>query len=137
MALEIGLKGRADTVVTDKNTALAAGSGALNVFATPFMLSLMERAAWDSLEKTLEPGKSSVGTRVDVSHSAATPVGMRVYAESEVIAIDGRKVTFRVTAYDEAGEIGSGEHERMIIDCARFMARAASKLEEKMPSENA
>lgn len=128
MALDLGLRGRAETTVDDSNTAAAAKSGSLRVFGTPFMVALMEKAACDSLQETLEPGMSSVGTRLDIRHSAATPVGMRVYAESVVTAVDGRKVSFRVTAYDEAGEIGSGEHERVIIDAARFMARCTAKL---------
>jgi len=131
MILELGLSGRAEIVADDSNTAIAANSGSLRVFGTPFMVALMEKAACDSLQEALEPGKTSVGTRLDIRHSAATPVGMRVYAESIVTAIDGRTVTFRVTAFDEIGEIGSGTHERVIIDAARFMARCTAKLIEK------
>ena len=131
MTLEIGLKGRAETTVDGSNTAVAADSGSLQVFGTPFMVALMEKAACDSLQETLEPGNTSVGTRLDIRHSAATPVGMRVYTESVVTAIDGRTVTFSVTAYDEAGEIGSGTHERAIINAASFMERCTAKLAEK------
>jgi predicted thioesterase len=131
MEIVVGLKGKAEAVVDDSNTAEAACSGALRVFGTPFMIALMEKAAWSSLQQALEPGKGSVGTRIDVAHTSATPVGMKVYAESVVTAVEGRKVTFRVTAYDEAGEIGSGEHERVIIDNDRFMERTYSKLKKE------
>lgn len=131
MELVTGLKGRAETTVDSTNTAAAAGSGTLQVFGTPFMAALMEKAASDSLQQTLEPGKSSVGTQLSLRHSSATPVGMRVWAESIVTVVDGRKISFSVTAFDEAGEIGSGEHERVIIDSARFMERCQAKLNNK------
>lgn len=128
MKLELGLKGRAQVTVSQSNTAQAAGSGSLEVYATPSLVALMEKAACDSLQKTLEPGKTSVGTVINVQHSSATPLGLQVYAESVVTAIYGKKVCFHVTAYDEIGEIGSGEHERYIVDEQRFMERCTQKL---------
>jgi predicted thioesterase len=131
MILEIGLKGSAELTVDDTNTAAAVHSGGLRVFGTPFMVALMEKAAYGSLQETLGTGETSVGTRVDIRHTAATPAGMRIRAESTVTAIDGRTVTFRVTACDEKGEIGSGRHERAIVDIERFTRRCYPKREEK------
>jgi len=129
MSVTIGLRGRADDVVTPANTAQAACSGALAVFGTPFMAALMEKAAWTSIAPLLAPGESTVGTRLSISHESATPVGMKVWAESEVTAVDGKRIALKVWAYDEKGLIGQGEHERFIITDERFLAKAARKLE--------
>ena len=129
MSVTVGLKGRAETVVTDANTAQAACSGALPVFGTPFMCALMEEAAWKSIAPHLEPGQSTVGTRLDISHASATPVGMKVWAESEVTEADGKRLVLKVAAYDERGLIGQGTHERFIITSERFLAKTARKLE--------
>ena len=129
MSVTIGLKGRAETVVSDANTAQAACSGALPVFGTPFMCALMEEAAWKSIAPHLEPGQSTVGTRLNVSHDSATPVGMRVWAESEITQVDGKRLVLNVAAFDERGPIGQGVHERFIITDERFLAKAAQKLE--------
>ena len=129
MSIAVGLKGRAETVVNEQNTADKVGSGLLPVFATPSMLALMEQAAADSIQPFLEPGHGSVGIHLDVSHESATPVGLKVWAESEVTAVDGRQITFSVAAYDEAGRIGSGRHTRAVIDSERFMAKAEKKLQ--------
>lgn len=125
--VEVGIKGRQETVVTTANVATNVGSGKVKVFATPMMISLIEKAACLSIEAYLEPGQSSVGTHIDVSHCAATPMGMTVWAETEVIEIDRRRVTFSVKAYDERGLIGEGTHERFIIDVEKFQAKAESK----------
>lgn len=115
-------------MVNDQNTAAAVGSGLLPVFATPQMIALMENAAVRTLSQaSLEEGQGTVGTRLDVSHDSATPVGMQVWAEAEVTAVDGRKLTFAVTAYDEAGPIGKGTHERFIIQNDKFLAKAQGK----------
>ena len=106
-ALSIGLKGLAETLVTEENTAAAMGSGLLPVFATPAMLALMEKAAAGSVQPYLPEGQGTVGTRLEVSHLAATPIGLSVRAESELI--------------------GEGEHERFIIDNARFLEKALAK----------
>lgn len=125
--VEIGIRGRQETVVTTANIATNVGSGKVQVFATPMMISLMEKAAVLSIEPYLEPGQSSVGIHIDVSHCAATPLGMTVWAETEVTGIDRRKVTFSVKAFDERGLIGEGTHERFIIDMDRFQAKAENR----------
>ena len=129
MSVTVGLKGRAETVVTDANTAQAACSGALPVFGTPFMCALMEEAAWKSIAPHLEPGQSTVGTRLSVSHDSATPIGMKVWAESEVAKVDGKHLVLTVAAFDERGMIGQGIHERFIVTDERFLAKTAKKLE--------
>ena len=127
MPVELGMKGRAKTVVTQENTAQAAGSGLVPVFATPWMIALMENAAVSAVQAALAPDEGTVGTRLGVTHDAATPIGMRVWAEAEVTAVEGRKLTFAVSAYDEAEKIGGGTHERFIIRPERFLAKAQSK----------
>ena len=130
MSLMIGLKGRADDVVTEANTAQAACSGALMVFGTPFMCALMEKAAWTSIAPYLADGEGTVGTKLDISHISATPVGMKVWAESEVTLVYGKRIELKVAAYDEKGLIGEGTHERFIITNDRFLAKAGRKLED-------
>ena len=129
MSITVGTKGRAETVVTRENTAAAVGSGLVPVFGTPFMIALMENAAVDALAPYMEAGQGSVGTHLDVSHDAATPIGLKVWAEAEVTAVDGKALTFSVTAYDEAGVIGKGTHNRFIIAVDRFLAKAEKKKE--------
>ncbi|MDE6897797.1 MAG: thioesterase family protein [Lawsonibacter sp.] len=129
MSVTVGLKGRAETVVNESNTAQAACSGALPVFGTPFMCALMEEAAWKSIAPHLEAGQSTVGTRLNVSHDSATPVGMKVWAESEVTEVDGKRLILTVAAFDERGPIGRGTHERFIVTDERFLAKTARKLE--------
>ena len=129
MSITVGMKGRSETVVNNANTAQAACSGALPVFGTPFMCALMEEAAWKSIAPYLEPGQSTVGTRLNVSHDSATPVGMRVWAESEVTQVDGKRLVLKVAAFDERGPIGQGTHERFIVTDERFLSKTAKKLE--------
>ena len=128
MELKIGLTGRADAQVTSDKTAAACGSGSLPVFGTPFLLALMEEATCNSLEGRLEDGRSSVGVSMEVQHSAASPVGIKVWAESELTKIDGKMLTFTVTAYDEAGVIGTASITRCIIRSESFVARCNAKL---------
>ena len=128
MAIEIGTKGYADALVEQEDTAKVVGSGDLLVYATPCMVALMEGAACESIAPFLAEGESSVGTALNLSHTAATPVGMEVRAESIVTAVDGRKVTFEITAYDEAGQIGKATHERVIIKVDRFLEKTYDKL---------
>lgn len=130
MPIEVGLKGRSETVVTEHNTANAIGSGLVPVFATPYMIALMENAAANSLLPYIGQDEGSVGTHLDVAHSSATPIGMKVWAESTVTAVEGKKITFSVTAYDEAGEIGSGTHERFLIKPEKFLAKTQAKLKD-------
>ena len=128
MSIEIGMKGRAEVLVTPDRTAQAAGSGLVPVFATPWMVALMEKAAVQAVQGALPAGEGTVGTRLDVTHDAATPVGMKVWAEAEVTAVEGRKLTFAVSAFDGAGKIGGGTHERFVIQTEKFLAKAEGKL---------
>ena len=121
--LEPGWVGQSEQVVTEELTAVHLGSGSVAVFATPALVALMEQAAVAALVERLPPGKTSVGTRIDVRHLAATPVGMRVQARAELVAVDGRRLTFHVEAWDEAAQIGTATHERVVVDEARFMER--------------
>ena len=127
----IGAKCQLQETVTESLTASAVGSGALPVFGTPFLCALMENAAMTCLQSFLEEGKGSVGTHLDVSHDAPTPIGMTVWAEAEITAVseNGRMVDFAVRAWDEKGPIGSGTHTRAIILKERFMAKCNAKLE--------
>lgn len=129
MSIPVGAKGRAETVVTEHNTANAVGSGLVPVFATPYMIALTENAAVNALTPYMEENQGTVGTRLDVSHDSATPIGMKVWAEAEVTAVDGKALTFAVTAYDEAGVIGKGTHDRFVITVDRFLAKAEKKKE--------
>ena len=128
MSIETGMKGRAEAVVTQENTAQAVGSGLVPVFATPYMIALMENAAVNAVQAQLAPDEGTVGIRLDITHDAATPIGMKVWAEAEVTAVEGRKLTFAVSAYDEAGKVGGGTHERFIINPEKFLARVQAKL---------
>ena len=127
MPLIPGLKGRAQSLVCEQNTAAAVGSGSLPVFATPMMAALMEKAAVAALEGCLVEGQGSVGVHMDISHDAATPIGMEVWAEAELIAVEGRSPTFAVSAFDGAGPIGKGSHVRFLIQNEKFMAKALRK----------
>ena len=129
MSVTVGMKVRVEDIVTQENTAITAGSGTLSVFATPFMCALMEKAAWMAIAPALNEGDSSVGTKLCISHLSATPVGVKVWAESEVTAVDGKRIEFKVTAGDEKGLIGEGTHERFIVTDERFLAKTAKKLE--------
>lgn len=127
MALETGIKGHIEQVVTYELTADYIGSGMVKVFATPMMIALIEKTCRLSVAPYLEEGMGTVGTLVNVSHCAATPVGMKVWAETELTEIDRRRLVFRVAAYDERGLIGEGIHERFIIDNAKFQSKTDSK----------
>ena len=128
MSVTVGMKIRVEEVVTEQNTAICAGSGTLPVFATPFMCALMEKAAWMAIAPALNEGDSSVGTKLNISHLSATPVGLKVWAESEVTAVDGKRIEFKVTAGDEKGLIGEGTHQRAVILNERFMEKTLAKL---------
>ena len=127
MPVEIGMRGEAETVVTAQDTAQAMGSGLAPVLATPRMVALMEGAAVNAVQSALAPGEGTVGTRLDVTHDAATPIGLTVWAEAELTAVEGRKLTFAVSAYDQREKIGGGTHERFIIKPEKFLARAQAK----------
>ncbi len=129
--LEIGLKGCQTETVTEEKTACAVGSGSLAVYATPAMTALMEKTAMDSVAGELEDGMTTVGTLLDIVHTSASPVGAKITCESELTEIDRRRLVFRVTAYDDAGEIGKGTHERFIVDSVKFLGKTNSKLSPK------
>lgn len=126
--IEIGLKGFSDALVEEADAAKTVGSGDLLVYATPCMVALMEGAAWQSVAPYLAEGESTVGVSMNVAHTAATPVGMEVRAESVLTAVDGRKLTFEIHAFDESGEIGRAIHERVIIRTERFLEKTYDKL---------
>lgn len=125
--LTLGIKGHCEQIVTDEVTADRIGSGLVKVFATPMMVALIEQTCLESVAPHLEPGQGTVGTHVDVSHCAATPVGMRVWCDSELVEIDRRRLVFAVRACDECGLIGEGRHERFVIDNAKFQAKIDAK----------
>lgn len=128
MEITVGMKGIAETSVERQDTAYEVGSGDLLVYATPCMVALMEGAACEAILPALPEGKTSVGTLLNITHIAATPVGMDVRAEAEVIEVDGNSVTFQVTAFDESGKIGEGIHKRAIITSQKFLDKVYSKL---------
>ena len=130
MSVTVGIKGYAEEMVTEQNTAAAACSGALPVFGTPFMCALMEKASWTSIAPYLNEGEGTVGTKLNIAHLSATPVGAKVWAESEVTLVDGKRLELKVAAYDQKVLIGEGTHERFIITNDRFLAKAARKLED-------
>ena len=126
--METGIKYIERMTVTEDTTARAAGSGTLEVFSTPSMIALIEKACFTAVAPHLEEGCTTVGTKLDVEHVSATPVGMTVEAECELVEIDGRRLVFRVEARDECGQIGVGTHERFIIKQERFLEKTYSKL---------
>lgn len=128
MALTTGLRGTAERTVTPENTAAACGSGSLPVFGTPFMLAMMEEATCNAISAQLEDGQSTVGVSMNIQHTAPSPVGMAVRAEATLTEVNGKMLTFAVTAYDQAGEIGSGIIRRCIIRSESFLSRCQSKL---------
>lgn len=126
--ITLGLREEQEFVVMEEYTAGHVGSGSLRVLATPSLIGFMERVARDLMERNLPQGYSSVGVWVDVRHLAATPVEAKVRVSCEVIEIDGRKVDFRVDAWDEIEKIGEGRHQRVAIDVNRFLQRLQAKL---------
>ncbi len=114
---------RRDYHRSPENTAARVGAGGVEVFGTPMMIALMEQASWQSVANDLEQGYVTVGTLVNVRHLAATPLGQRVRATAELIEIDGRRLVFKVEAYDEKQKIGEGQHERFIVNLERFMKK--------------
>lgn len=128
--METGIKNICEIKVTEDKTAAAMGSGTLQVFATPAMIALIEETAWKSVAPHLEEGQGTVGTQLNISHVAPTPLGMTVRCETELTEVDGRKLVFKANVYDEMGLIGTGTHERFIINSEKFQRKAdAKKLE--------
>ena len=128
--LTTGIKGNRELVVTKELTAQAMGSGELPVFATPAVIALAEETAWRSVAAKLEPGQGTVGTMLQVEHISATPIGMKVRCETELIEIDRRKLTFSVEVFDEAGVVAKGTHCRFIVENEKFLKRAEKKAED-------
>ncbi|MDY7075390.1 MAG: thioesterase family protein [Chloroflexota bacterium] len=124
-----GLSGKAEMVVTEADTAARWGSGLVPVLGTPALVGLMEGAAVQALADHLPPGQTSVGGRIDVHHLAPTPVGMRAYAHAELLEVEGRRLVFRVEAWDEMEQVGKATHERFVVDEERFVAKAEMKAE--------
>lgn len=128
MEITVGMKGRVETLCEREDTAKEVGSGSLLVYATPCMVALMEGAACDAIEEALPEGKTTVGIAMNIEHTAPTPVGLDVWAEAEVTEVNGKILTFSVTAYDEKGPIGKGTHKRCMVDSQKFLDKAYEKL---------
>ncbi|HZO02262.1 MAG TPA: hotdog domain-containing protein [Burkholderiales bacterium] len=126
--IQSGATGSAQILVGEEHTAPRVGSGKVHVLATPVMINLIEAAALAAIEHLLPAGHQSLGTRLDVRHIAATPVGMKVFAKATVASVSGRTVSFRVEARDEKELIGDGTHERVVVNVAKFDARVRRKL---------
>jgi len=125
--LKVGLSASIETVVFSKNTAEEFGSGDIDVYATPAMISLMEKAALSAVALHLPKGQTTVGTLVNIRHIAATPVGMKVRAVAELIGIEGKKLSFKIEAFDENEKIGEGYHDRYIVDMGKFREKVYGK----------
>ena len=126
--LTTGIKGKQELVVTKENTAKAMGSGTLEVFATPALIALMEETCWRSVANELEEGSGTVGTLLEIKHTAPTPVGMKVTCESTLTEVDGRRLVFEVIARDAKGVVGEGRHERFVVQNEKFQMKANAKL---------
>jgi len=125
--LEPGIKGESKTIVSEKNTSIAYGSGSVEVLATPAMIGLMENAALTLVQPFLPEGQTTVGAKVTASHIAPTPLGMEVVATAELIEVEGKKLVFKVEAHDQKDKIGEGTHVRFIINTEKFMDKLNSK----------
>ena len=128
MEITVGMKGEVSTLVEREDTAKEVGSGDLLVYATPCMVALMEGAACEAIADALPDTQTTVGTALTIEHISATPVGLEVRAEAVVTAVEGKVITFEVSAFDEAGEIGRGTHKRVIVNSQKFLEKAYTKL---------
>lgn len=128
MGITVGMTGEVSSLVEREDTALEVGSGSVLVYATPCMAALMEGAACTAIEQALEEGTTTVGTVLNLRHTAATPVGLSVRAVAEVTKVEGKVITFSIRAYDEKGEIGSADHTRVLVSSQRFLDKAYQKL---------
>ena len=126
--IDTGIKGHKEQIVTPEMSAARVGSGLVDVFATPMLVALVEQTCYESVLPHLDEGQGTVGTLVNVTHVSATPIGKRVWCDSELTEVDRRRLVFSIKAYDECGLIGEGTHERFIIDTAKFMHKLNSKL---------
>ena len=128
MEITVGMKAEVSTLVEREDTAKEVGSGDLLVYATPCMVALMEGAACEAIADALSETQTTVGTSLNIEHISATPVSLEVRAEAEVTAVEGKVITFAITAFDEAGEIGKGIHKRVIVNSQKFLEKAYNKL---------
>ena len=128
MEITVGMKGTAENLCEREDTALEVGSGSLLVYATPCMAALMEAAACAAIEEALGENETTVGIELNLKHTAATPVGLEVRAEAEVTAVEGKILSFQITAYDEAGKIGEATHKRALVNSQRFLEKTYGKL---------
>lgn len=127
--IKTGIKGTQEVLVTDSNTASAFESGTLEVFATPALAALMEKTAQLSVADYLDEGFTTVGTALDIQHVSATPIGMKVTCESELIEVDRKKLVFSVRAFDDCGDVGTGTHTRFIVQADKFANKSNEKLD--------
>lgn len=128
MEIVPGMKGEVTTLAEREDTAQEVGSGSLLVYATPCMVAMMEGAACEAIAPALSDTQTTVGTELNIQHLSATPVGLEVRAEAEVISVEGKVITFEVHAFDEVGEIGKGTHKRVLVNAQKFLDKAYSKL---------
>lgn len=128
MEITVGMKAEARTCVEREDTAAEVGSGSLLVYATPCMVALMEGAACEAIADAVPEGKTTVGIELNIAHLSATPVGLEVWAEAEVTVVEKNIITFKVTAFDEAGKIGEGTHKRCMITAQKFLEKTYEKL---------
>ena len=128
-AINTGISGKADITVTAKELALNVGSGSLEVFATPVMIMLMEKAACNCVAEYVEADETTVGTELNVKHTSASPEGSEIYAEAELTEVNGREFVFSVKAFDNSGIIGEGIHKRFLVYGERFTEKAKSKIQ--------
>lgn len=126
--ITIGLTNEKSVAVTIENTAISMGSGTLRVFATPAMIALCEGCCAETVEDLLGEGMTSVGTKVDIEHLAASPIGASILCKSRIVAVDGRRLDFEVEVYDNVGLIGKGKHTRFIVDAEKFVNKTYAKL---------
>ena len=128
MEITVGMKGEVATLAEREDTAKEVGSGSLLVYATPCMVALMEGAACEAIQEALPDSQTTVGTELNIQHISATPVGLEVRAEAEVTSVEGKIITFTIHAYDEAGQIGSADHKRALVNAQRFLDKTYAKL---------
>lgn len=125
--IKLNAKFNEEIVVTEDMLACNVGSGIVSVYATPMMIARMEHAATECLNPFLDEGETSVGVMINTTHDAATPVGMKVFVEAEIVAVDRKKVSFKIVAKDEKDVIGTATHDRFVVNKEKFEARAAAK----------
>lgn len=128
MEITVGMKAKVSSLVEKEDTAQQVGSGSLLVYATPCMAALMEGAACEAIAEAVPEDQTTVGIELNLQHTAATPVGLEVWAEAEVTAVEGKVISFQIQAFDEAGQIGAATHKRALVNSQRFLDKTYSKL---------